>query len=70
MKKQLVADMLHTNFATGLWFLPGTPVYSTNKTDSHDITEILLKMALNTINQPPNCTKFFILSIKLLEMVI
>ena len=33
-------------------FLPGTPVSSTNKTDHHDITEILPKMALNTINQP------------------
>ena len=29
---------------------PGTPVSSTNKTDRHDITEILLKVALNTIN--------------------
>ena len=37
--------------ATGQWFSPGTPVFSTNKTDSHDITEILLKVALNTINQ-------------------
>jgi hypothetical protein len=27
------------------------PVFSTNKTDSHDITEILLKVALNTLNQ-------------------
>jgi hypothetical protein len=27
----------------------GTPVSSTNKTDSHDIPEILLKVALNTI---------------------
>ena len=27
-------------------------VFSTNKTDCHDITEILLKVALNTINQP------------------
>jgi hypothetical protein len=27
------------------------PVSSTNKTDSDDITEILLKVALNTINQ-------------------
>ena len=27
----------------------GTPVSSTNKTDRHDITEILLKVALNTI---------------------
>jgi len=28
-------------------FFSGTPVSSTNKTDIHDITEILLKMALN-----------------------
>ena len=34
----------------GLWFSPGTPVYSSNKTDRHDITEILLKVALSTIN--------------------
>jgi len=32
-----------------LWFSPGTPVSSTSKTDHHDITEILLKVALNTI---------------------
>jgi hypothetical protein len=31
------------------WFSPGTPVSSTNKTDHHGITEILLKVALNTI---------------------
>ena len=35
--------------ATGRWFSPDTPVSSTNKTDSYDTTEILLKMALNTI---------------------
>jgi hypothetical protein len=35
----------------GQWFSPGTPVSSTNKTYCHDITEILLKVALNTINQ-------------------
>ena len=29
----------------------GPPVSSTNKTDRHDKTEILLKVALNTINQ-------------------
>jgi hypothetical protein len=40
--------------ATGRWFSPGTPVSSTNKADHHDITEILLKVALNTINQPYN----------------
>jgi hypothetical protein len=36
--------------AIGQWFSPGTAVSSTNKTDCHDITEILLKVALNTIN--------------------
>ena len=34
----------------GLRFSLGTPVSSTNKTDFHDITEILFKVALNTIN--------------------
>ena len=32
-----------------LWFSTGTPFSSTNKTDRHNITEILLKVALNTI---------------------
>jgi hypothetical protein len=31
-------------------FFPDTPVSSTNKADHHDITEILLKVVLNTIN--------------------
>jgi hypothetical protein len=35
---------------TGRWFSQGTPVSSTNKTDHQDIAEILLKVALNTIN--------------------
>jgi hypothetical protein len=33
----------------GQWFSPGTLVFSTNKTDHCDITEILLKVALNTV---------------------
>jgi hypothetical protein len=33
-------------------FSTGTPVSLTNKTDFHDITELLLKVALNTIKQP------------------
>ena len=32
----------------GQWF---SPVSSTNKTDHHDIDEILLKVVLSTINQ-------------------
>ena len=35
--------------ATGQWFSPGTPVSSINKAYLHDIAEILLKVALNTI---------------------
>jgi hypothetical protein len=31
------------------WFSLGTPVSSTNKSDNHDIAEILLKVALNTV---------------------
>jgi hypothetical protein len=34
--------------AHGWWFSPGTPASSTTKTGSHDIAEILLKVALNT----------------------
>ena len=34
----------------GWWFSLGTPVSSTNKTNRHDITEILLTMSLSTIN--------------------
>jgi hypothetical protein len=41
--------------AAGRWFSQGTPVSSTNKTDRHDITEILLKVGLNTITLTPFC---------------
>jgi hypothetical protein len=37
-------------FAAGRWFPPGPPVSSANKIDRYDITEILLKVALNTNN--------------------
>jgi hypothetical protein len=35
----------------GRWFSPGTPASSTTKTGRHDITEILLKVAVGTIKQ-------------------
>jgi hypothetical protein len=46
-------DVLNTTLCDKVyqWFTPGTPVSSPYKTDRHDITEILLKVALNTINQ-------------------
>jgi len=43
--------------ATGRWFSPCPLVCSTNKTDRHDITEILLKVALNTIKQTKRTNK-------------
>jgi hypothetical protein len=44
----------------GQWFSAGTSVSSTNKTDHHDITEIVLKMALNTIHKPIHSFKILI----------
>jgi len=41
-------DVCH-GLAAGRCFSPGSPVSSTNKTDCHDITVILLKVALSTI---------------------
>jgi hypothetical protein len=45
------------SIARGRWFSPGTPASSTTKTGRHDIAEILLKVALNTIN--PNQSNQF-----------
>jgi hypothetical protein len=44
-------DIVCQWLAASQWFSPGTPVSSTNKTDCHDITEILLKVAIKTITQ-------------------
>ena len=46
-------------FATGRWFSPGPTLSSTNKTDRHDITEILLKVAWNTIKQTQILCQFW-----------
>ena len=41
---------VYSILAAGLWFSQTTPSSSTNKTDHHNTTEILLKVTLNTIN--------------------
>jgi hypothetical protein len=41
-------------------FSPDPPVSSTNKTERHDITEILLKVALNIIKQTINVLDFLV----------
>ena len=50
---------------TGRWFSPGPPVSSTNKTDHHNITEILLKVALNTIKRNKNWERFLLRILKI-----
>jgi hypothetical protein len=44
-------DKVYQLLAHGRWFSPCTPTSSTTKTGRRDIAEILLKVALNTINQ-------------------
>ena len=39
--------------AAGQWFSPGTLFSPTNKTDCYEITDIFLKVALNTIEHNP-----------------
>jgi hypothetical protein len=46
-----ICDKVCQWLATSRWFSPGPSVSSTNKTDRHDITEILLKVTLSTIKQ-------------------
>ena len=44
-----VRDQVCQWFAAGRWFSQGTPISSINKTGRHNITEVLLKVALKTI---------------------
>ena len=46
-----LSDKVCQLLTTVRWFSPSTPVSSINKTNLHDITETLLKVALNTINR-------------------
>ena len=50
VRSTTLCDKVCQWLATGRWFSLGTPVSSTNKSDRHDIIEILLKVVLNTIN--------------------
>jgi hypothetical protein len=44
------SDKVYQLLVHGRWFSLGTPATSTTKTGRHHIAEILLKVALNTIN--------------------
>jgi hypothetical protein len=52
-----LCDKVYQWLATGQWFSQGPPVSSTNKNYHHVITEILLKVAFNTIK--PNLNLSF-----------
>jgi hypothetical protein len=54
MRCTTLCDKVCQWLAAGWWFSLGTLVSSTNKADLHDITEILLKVALNTIRTKTN----------------
>ena len=45
------SDKAYQLLAHGRWFSPGTSASSTTKTGRDDIVEMLLNIALNTINQ-------------------
>ena len=45
-----LCDQVSQRLVAGRWFSPGTPVSSTNTTDSHNIIQILVKVELSTIS--------------------
>jgi hypothetical protein len=64
---RLASDKVYQLLAHGRWFAPGTPASSTTKTGHHDITEILLKVALKhqkSKNQINNISRTNLLKIE------
>jgi hypothetical protein len=45
--------------AIGQWFSPGPPVSFINKSDCHNITEILLKVVLTRLNKQTNKQTYY-----------
>jgi hypothetical protein len=64
MCTQLAAasDKVYQLLAHGRWFSPASSI---TKTGRHDIAEILLKVALNTINQIKNQIKSIVVVLQL-----
>jgi hypothetical protein len=67
------SDKVYQLLAHGRWFSPGTPASYPTKIGRHDIVEILLKVALNTINQinrsNPVILKTSIVSVEIREIL-
>ena len=47
----VASDTVYQLLAHGWWFSPGIPASATTKAGRHDIDEILLEVALSTMNQ-------------------
>jgi hypothetical protein len=60
-------DKVYQWLITGWWFSLGSLISSTNKTDCHDIAEILLKVALNTITLTHSLVMGIVFVIKINE---
>ena len=54
---------------THLWFYPNTLVSSTNKTDHHDMKEILMKVALNTITLTQSIHTAVLITLSSIKMI-
>jgi hypothetical protein len=67
MCTQLAAasDKVYQLLAHGRWFSPASSI---TKTGRHDIAEILLKVALNTINQIKNQIKSMFTLVVVLQL--
>ena len=57
--QHIVIQVVNDLRQVGDFFL-GTPVSSTDKSDRHDITDILLKVALSTINIPDIAVNYLV----------
>ena len=64
------SDKVYQLLAHDRWFSPGTPASSTTKTGRHDITEILLKVALNTIKQTNNIKYLLFFSLHISHIIV
>ena len=65
-----LCDKVCQRLVEGQWFSLGTPASSINKTDHHDITEIMLQVTLNTINQPLFIIHIFLLLLSLKKLIL
>ena len=66
---RLASDRVYQLLAHGRWFSPGTLPSSTTKTGCHDIAEILLKVALSTINQSINQSTYVWLTVSNISLL-